>query len=280
MNQLQVKTIELTPAVVEFNFDELSEVLDQQLSKYEGLEFTEKDAASCKKTITELNKGKKALNDYRLKTKKELTVSVTEFENKCKELAAKFDSVINPLKEQQDEFEENRKAIKRLEIEGFIDHLVHVEGLNEKYAARLMILESHLNKSKSLKSIREDLTVKAEHLGIAQDKFEADQEVIKSHVQLINAKENLNLPESPFLSLLDHKEVADIKAQIETAAKVDLEKDEPKFEQVPLSSAPASVSKDDEMFVERYWVAATESQLEALEEFMNQENIEWKVIEE
>ncbi|MCM3396815.1 DUF1351 domain-containing protein [Oceanobacillus profundus] len=225
-----MKTIELTPAVVEFNFDELSSVLDEQLSKYEGLEFTEKDAASCKKTITELNKGKKSLNDYRLKTKKELTVSVTEFENKCKELAGKFDQVINPLKEQHDQFEEERKEIKRLEIEGYIDHLIHIEGLNDKYAARLLVLESYLTKSKTIKSIKEELTVKAEHLGIAQDKYEADREIIKSHVELINTKENINLPESPFLSLLDHKEVADIKAQIETAAKVDLEKDEPKFD--------------------------------------------------
>lgn len=273
MNELQVKTIELTPAVVEFNFDELSSVLDEQLSKYEGLEFTEKDVAACKKTITELNKGKKALNDYRLKTKKELTASVTEFENKCKELAGKFDAVINPLKEQADEFEENRKNEKRTKVQEIIDELIDKEGLNEKYAARLMILESHLNKSKSLKSIREDLTVKAEHLGIAQDKFEADQEVIKSHVQLINAKENLNLPESPFVNLLDHKEVADIKAQIESAAKVENEKDVP--EQVPLSSVPESKSIDEPICFETYEVFATESQLDALEEFMNDKNIKW-----
>lgn len=280
MNELQVKTINFTPAVVEFNFDELSNVLDEQLAKYQGLEFTEKDVAECKKTITELNKGKKALDDYRKKTKKELTASVTEFENKCKELAAKFDSVIDPLKEQHDQFEEKRKDIKRMEIEGFIDHLIHVENLNDKYAAQLVIDDSYLTKSKTIKSIKEELTTKAEHLGIQQDKEDADQEVIKSHVALTNAKNGVNLPESVYIKLLDFKDVGTIKILIEADAENEIKKPKEvvkEYKQVPLSEAPGL---DEATFVERYEVTATESQLDALEEFMNREEIQWKVIEE
>ncbi|MYL57394.1 DUF1351 domain-containing protein [Virgibacillus halodenitrificans] len=275
MNELQVKTVELSPAKVEFNFNELSAVLDDQLAKYEGLEFTEKDAAECKKTITELNKGKKSLDTYRKETKKELSVEITEFEKQCKELGKKFDSVISPLKEQYEEFEEERKAKKRSQIAPIIESLIEKEGLNKKYINQLIdIPKEYFNKSKSIKAIKAELTTKAEHLGIQQDKEEADQEVIKSYVELVNAKENVNLPESAFTGLLGYKEVVDIKAQIESAAQAEKEK---QYEKVPLSEAPGH---DEESYDEVYQVTGTEEQLSSLEEYMSSQSITWKVVEE
>ncbi|MCC2248829.1 DUF1351 domain-containing protein [Virgibacillus sp. AGTR] len=277
MNELQVKTIDLTPAKVEFNFEELSAVLDDQLAKYEGLEFTEQDATACKKTITELNKGKKALDTYRKETKKELTVSVTRFENQCKELGKKFDSVINPLKEQHDQFEEKRKEIKRMEIEGYIDHLIHIEGLNDKYASQLVVEESYLTKSKTIKSIKEELIVKAEHLGVQQDKEKADQEVIKSHVDLINLENGTDLLNITYISLLDHEiPVNEIKNQIERDAKIKVKNDQMK--EVPLSEAPGHTEED--IFVETYHVEGTEGQLQKLEEYMSSQSLTWSVMEE
>lgn len=273
---LQVKTINLSPAVVEFNFDELSDVLDQQLAKYKELEFTEKDAAACKKTITELNKGKKALSDYRKETKKKLSVEITEFENKCKELSAKFDSVINPLKEQADEFEESRRAAKREKVQAIIVELIDKEGLDEKHASQLVIEDSYLNKSTTIKSIREDLITKAEHLGIQQDKEESDIQIIKMSVEIANERYGVELLDSTYIRLLEHEDIEKIKVLITDDAQDKAEKkDEPKYEQVPLSSAPASKSIDEETFVENYKVTGTESQLDALEDFMNRENIEW-----
>ena len=91
MNQLQVKTIELEPAKVVFNHEEIKKDLDKSLKKYSGLTFTEDDATECRSTISELRKGKKAVDQYRIKTKKELTEPVAKFENKCKSLNKKFD---------------------------------------------------------------------------------------------------------------------------------------------------------------------------------------------
>ncbi|MCM3396814.1 hypothetical protein M3638_03035 [Oceanobacillus profundus] len=47
-----------------------------------------------------------------------------------------------------------------------------------------------------------------------------------------------------------------------------------------ISSAPASVSKDDEMFVETYQVEGTDYDLKMLEEYLSSNNLTWKVIEE
>lgn len=277
MNALQVKTINLTPAVVEFNFEELSAILNENLKKYDGLTFTEKDAAACKKTIAELNKGKKALDTYRKDTKKELTASVTAFENQCKELNKKFDEVINPLKEQYDQFENDRKELKRKQIREVIDQLIEQQGLNETYAAQLIIPEEYFNKSKTLKSIKDELSTKAEHLGIQQDKEEADQEIIKSHVQLINTKYDTNLPESAYLSLLAYTQVAEVKERIEADAEKEVEKCISNSQVV--SPVTKAVDKSEKIYFEQYQVEGTEYELKMLEEYMSSNGLTWKVIE-
>lgn len=271
MNELTVKTVVMEPAKVEFNFDELSEVLDAQLAKYEGLEFTEEQVKECKKTITELNKGKKALNEYRLKTKKELSKEITDFEARCKHLSNKFDDVINPLKAQADKFEEDRREEKREKVQKIVDELIEEEGLNEKYAAQLEIENSYLNKSTTMKSIREDLETKAQHLGIAQDKEESDIEIIKMTVEIANERYKVNLLETTYIRLLDHEDINDIKKIIMEDAQDEVDK---KIEKAPIEA------ESDEKFVEKYQVTGTEEQLDVLEEYMSSHGLIWSVIEE
>lgn len=285
--ELQVKTVTLTPAVVEFNFAELSSALDENLKKYDGLTFTEKDAAACKKTITELNKGKKALDSYRKETKKKLTASVTAFENQCKELNQKFDDVINPLKDQHDQFEINRKEEKRQKVNDIISKLINKEDLNDKYMSQLIVKDEYLTKSKTLKSIEDELAISAEHLGIKQDKEEADMDIIKSHVELVNTKNDLNLIDSSYINLLDYQSVEAIKERIETDALNEVEK----AQRVVETKVQSKVKKHHEVpvkeesdtneatFVEVYELTGTESQLDELEEYMSSQCLSWRGID-
>ncbi|MDC3412555.1 DUF1351 domain-containing protein [Terrihalobacillus insolitus] len=295
VNELQVKTIKFEPAKVEFNYQELESILNENLKRYEGLTFTEDDAAECKKTIAELNKGKKMVDQYRLKTKKQLTEPVTAFENQCKDLNKKFDEVITPLKEQHDSFEEKRKDEKRKKVQVIIDQLVEDIGLQDKYATELIVEDGYLAKSKTMKSIEEELKTVAEHLKMKHDKAESDKQIIHSHVELVNAKNDLKLIESTYINLLDFQEVQDVKARIENDAekvledarkeKEQKEKEEretksKEYKQVPLSSAPGHIEEDEPTYFELYEVTGTESQLEALEDFMNREEISFKIKED
>ena len=214
MNELQVKTIELEPAKVVFNHEEIEKDLDKNLKKYSGLTFTEDDATECRSTISELRKGKKAVDQYRIKTKKELTEPVTEFENKCKSLNKKFDEVINPLVVQSDSFEEKRKNEKLAEIHEIIAQLIEYHDLHEKYAVDLVVADNYLTKSKTIKSITEELKTNAEHLETKQDKEAADKENIINIVKLANAEHKLNLTESAYVRLLEFNDIADIKKQV------------------------------------------------------------------
>ena len=104
MNDLQL-TSKVVPAQVEFNYEAMNIQLDTTLLKYKGLVFTDETMSDCKKTIAELRKGQKALNDFKIKTKKQLNKAVDDFEAKCKLLDNKFNVVIEPISKQAAEFE-------------------------------------------------------------------------------------------------------------------------------------------------------------------------------
>jgi len=121
MNELKIIANNTTPAKVDFNYKEIEAQLNKVLEKYKGLVFTDETVKDCKKTIADLRKGQKSLDDFRKDTKKILTESVTVFENDCKVLYKKFDEVIDPLKEQADHFETLRKEEKKKAVEQLIE---------------------------------------------------------------------------------------------------------------------------------------------------------------
>lgn len=193
--QLQIQTIDFTPAIFTFNADQISAMLDAQLAKYQGLEFTEDKEAEAKKVIAELNKAKKLLDTYRKDMKAKLTVSVTDFENKIKELAAKFDAVIIPLTEQTAQFEADRKHKKRMEIEALVIALIVEHKLKPEFAIKLVYPEEYLNRTTSIKTITLELRAKADQLKADQDRLAAELELIKGSVDLAN----ISLTGSPLL---------------------------------------------------------------------------------
>lgn len=304
-----LRIIETTPAVVKFNYEEMETNLDAVLVKYQGLTFTDSDAAECKKTIAELRKGQKALSDFRIKTKKELTESVTDFEKQCKKLHDKFETVISPLTIQNDQFELDRRELKRVEIQSIIDSLVADHLLSEKYAAKLVILEEYFNKGKAIKAISKELAALADTLSVQEDKEAQDIDLIKTKVQLANAEyqlfENALFPE-PYLRLLDHRSVANIDGMI-TADAVQINEREKKAAearvakaaeipkvigavsspgpaQIPSvgNSVSASVPEPRSTITATYEVTGTDDQLSELESYLDgftgADNFSWRII--
>lgn len=184
--QIQIQTIDFTPAIVKFNAEQISAILDEQLAKYQGLTFTEDKEAEAKKVIAELNKAKKMLDTYRKETKAKLTASVTDFEDEIKKLAAKFDAVIGPLTEQTAQFEADRRQKKRTEIEGLIAGLIIEHELDPQFAAKLVYPEEYLNRTVSIKSITFDLQAEAEKLKGDQDRLANELQLICGSVELAN----------------------------------------------------------------------------------------------
>ena len=219
MDNLQIITNHITPAKVDFNYKEISNQLDLVLDKYKGLIFTEETVSDCKKTMAELRKGQKALDDFRKNTKKELTESVTVFENDCKFLYSKFTDVIDPLKEQSDYFETNRKESKRLEVEGIIENLIEQYELPDKYSKELIVQDGYLIASISIKKVTDELEFQARELKDKQDEEELDKAFIIETVEGINENNKLDLLSESYTRLMDHMDTRTILSRINEDSK-------------------------------------------------------------
>ena len=297
---LVLKVYETTPAVVSFNYQEITNHLDSVLAKYRGLVFTDSTIAECKKTIAELRKGQKSLDEFRISTKKQLTASVTDFEKECKTLHSKFEEVIKPLSEQQDQFELDRREKKRAEIQSIIDALVTEKALNEKFAARLVILEEYFNKGKTIKAIKTELSTLATSLKVQQDKEAQDEDLIKTKVELANAQYQLTnaLRPGAYSMLLSYKSIAEIEALIISDAQEvqELEKekaevlaakdvDVPKVEEVRITqtfAAPESMPMTSPVVSEEittlYQITGTKEQLLALQGYLDANDLTWDIM--
>jgi len=291
-----IRVFETTPAVVSFNYQEISDHLAGVLEKYKGLVFSDKDVAECKKTIAELRKGQKSLDEFRKATKKQLTESVTAFEAQCKLLYGKFDVVIAPLTMQSAQFELDRQNLKRVEIQSFIDVLIADHMLADKFAEQLVIYDEYLAKGKTIKAIKAELLALANTLSVQEEKEAQDIDLIKTKVQLANAEYQLaprNLTADQYLRLLGYKSVTEIDLLITTdaqtakdvfdALKADKAAEVPKVEaitpepvEIPsVGNATLSVSDEPRKVVAIYEVSGTAEQLEALEEYLDDNCLVW-----
>lgn len=294
-----IRVFETTPAVVSFNYQEISDHLDGVLEKYKGLVFSDSDVAECKKTIAELRKGQKSLDEFRKATKKQLTESVTAFEAQCKLLYGKFDTVLRPLTEQQDQFELDCRELKRVEIQSVIDSLIVEKLLSDKYAEKLVILEDYFNKGKKLKDIKTELSALANTLSVQEDKEAQDIDLIKTKVELANAQyqliENALMPE-PYLRLLAYnKPVSEIDLLITSDAQQIREREKkaaedliakaaeaPKVVEAVMTetftdpkSAPTVTVAAGEKITATYEITGTQEQLSALEEYLDTVGLNW-----
>lgn len=215
MNELQVETLKLSPAVIEFNHKDIEKELQENLAKYEGLTFTSDATSEIRSTLAELRKGKKAVDDYRKAVKKELNEPVKEFESKCKELDRYFDDVITPLDSQLKTFVERERAEKLAKLEGAKNEYISIHGLNDEYVDRVEIEDRFLTKSVSLKVASESIEFQVKNLKMEQDKLESDKEVITTTIKLANAENDMNFSIDAYLRLLEFDSVDYIKKQIE-----------------------------------------------------------------
>ncbi|MBU3155151.1 DUF1351 domain-containing protein [Clostridium estertheticum] len=239
--QVQTKVTQIIPAKVSFNYAEIDTQLDVTLKKYNGLVFTEDTVKECKKTMTELRKGKKSLNDFRIKTKALLTEDITKFEDQCKKLNDKFDTVINPISLQADKFEVDRREQKRIDIQTIIDTLTDERFLEYKYYSQLVITEQMLNKGTKIKAINIDLTNQADLLLSQQNIEEANIELIKSKVELANSQYGVTLLNNLYLGLLeDGKDINSLIKMInENAEKTKIVAEEAEAERLAIEARKA-----------------------------------------
>lgn len=150
--ELKVNEV-IIPERIDFNFEELKTELSEQVEKYKNLVYTDDQIKECKADKASLNRLKKALNDERIRRKKEYLKPFEEFEGKVNEIIKIIDEPLQLIDKQVKEFEEKKKADKRIEIGAFWETTEHPEWMT---LARIFD-ERWLNATYTMKQIQADI---------------------------------------------------------------------------------------------------------------------------
>lgn len=105
------------PGVAEFsNFEEIKTYLDQQLSVYRNIVYSDDSLKTAKADKAQLNKLKKALNERRKEIKAVYMEPYLRIETQIKELTAMIDEPLQVIESFVKEMEEKERSEKRVEI--------------------------------------------------------------------------------------------------------------------------------------------------------------------
>lgn len=277
--ELQVQVLRMEMPVVEFNTDEISNYLDNLLTKYDGLVFTDESAKECKSTIAELNKMAKSISTFRIEKKKELLAPVDLFEAQCKQLAAKIENVIEPLKMQADAFEERRKQEKRTQVEEWVKEALLVVPLEQKYADRVEIKSEYLNATATAPKVKTDIMAQIKSLESEQKSYYDKIEIIHTKCELFTLRLGLQVELVPdmFMHLVDTHDGATIESMIKAQAEKQQLAEQAAIERIRLQAeAKAKVEAEAAAQVEIDKVKAESAQqietisaaVEAIQEFV------------
>lgn len=169
MQAIEMHYPEIEP--IRWNHEELKQWLLDRTEQYHGLVVTadKEQIQDAKKHMADMRKLRKALEDERIKAKKKILKPYDDFAVKEKELIQILDDAIQELDVQVKEYDEmlrqekleKTKEIYKEEI-GDLDRTIPFEKVYQ---------ESWLNKTKTLKSIREEVAN-------IRDKVDADLRLI------------------------------------------------------------------------------------------------------
>lgn len=115
MNELQV-TVQQTPGVIRWNFEDLKTALKQEMDSYSSLVYTDETIPVAKKDVATLRKLRTMVEDRRKEIKNKCLEPYAVIEAQAKELTALIDSPINLINGQVKDYETAQKEKKKADI--------------------------------------------------------------------------------------------------------------------------------------------------------------------
>ena len=260
---------------IDFNFEDLKDALTAELELYKNLVFTEDTKADAKKTVAELRKLKKQINDKRIEVKKLYMQPYTDFEAKVKELDKLINEPIAYISGQIDAFEQKRIEEKRELINEIYLELVSEREDIAGYAELNRVYDSKWeNASTSKKTIQEAIT---SYL----DSVDNDIAAIESMESEYEAKALMRYKETGVLSdaLLTIRQWEKQKEEIlkaEEEKQAEAEADEILDAPEPIEEFIEPTEKNDIMKIARYEVKVDPFQQTQLECYMQECGIQYR----
>ena len=245
---IQVKEFQAPKIVI--NYETLKAELENMLAEYKGLVVTEQTLAGDKAAQKELASLRVKIDTYRKEKKKELEQPIKHFEAQCKELIALVESVEQPIKEGIKVYDDQKREEKRQTALRLIKEVAEATGLNEKYTAKLDVLDKYMNLTATEKAVREDLETRAFALKVEQDREQERLDIIVSVLESENLRLKTPLQLSFWQPVIDRgaptsEIITSIKNHAALAYEAENKPVEPPKEQQPTEMPPQAENKPE-----------------------------------
>lgn len=288
MKELKVqepKIIYTTPTIDFSNVNQLETQLGQFLSRFDGYQVTRESLSSDKKTLTELNKLAKSLDDNRKDVKGEILIPVKDFETAVKHLVGMIDQVTANIKDGIQFYEDKAKDDRHNQR---YSRMVQIAGAAEVNPDLIEYNPKWDNKTFNNQQFEENINFQIDRIIKEREHFETSKQVIE------NKARELLLPPQTFIDSLSYKELPMVLKEMELAKQqIDqLNEESRKREEAKLAAEKSNeVIKGDKVIDKtngeikdeiRKWKIAmvgTKTQLMSVKQFLVDNGIKYEVIQ-
>ena len=265
--ELKVEEIK-SLAPIQFNYEDIKKWVTEKAKEYKSVVYTEETITTAKSDRATLNKVAKAINDEKIRIKKEVLKPFEDFETKCKELQGIITDASSSIDAQVKAFEEKEQNEKKEQIKSVFD--AYIGDYKDLILFDLIFNPRWLNKTYTMKKIEEEinhLVVKtSDDMKVLEGQIK--DEVILKQVQAFyfshiadtdclssSLKYGMNVIES-------NKKLEELKQQQEARKEV---------KATPVQQAPTQ----EELQVIDFRVWVTQEQKMKIRDFLIQNNIKY-----
>ena len=289
---MDIEVKEFQPPKIVINYETLKAELEKHLKVYSGLIVTAETLDGSKAAQKELASLRVKIDTYRKDKKKEIEKPIKEFEAQCKELVALVESVEKPIKEGIKVFDDQKREEKRQKALQLAEEVVEAAGLNEKYAAKLDVIDKYMNLTATAKAVKEDLETRAFALKIEQDREAERLEIINSVIDSENQKLKTKLTTDMFSRMIDSEaSTSSIIEEIKLRAAVLYEAEnnpveQPKEEQTTETpQQPEKAVNEAQVQTEKHYTATlklvgTLEELRSVSAYIKEHGISYEVLDQ
>lgn len=270
--ELKVEEIKAL-APIQFNYEDIKKWVTEKAKEYKSVVYTEETITSAKTDRATLNKVAKAINDEKIRIKKEVLKPFEDFENKCKELQGIITDASNSIDVQVKAFEEKEQNEKKDQIKLIFNE--YIGEFKDLIDFDSIFNPRWLNKTYTMKKIEEEinhLVVKTkDDLNVIENTI--DDESLLPQIKIYYFK---NINDSAVLgnALQEYQRLIEGRKKLESLNNT---QNVTKIEQNATDNVQ-NVQKTENLLQIDFRVLATREQFEKLRDFLIENKIDFRRI--
>ena len=282
--ELKIKEYQL-PEAIDFNYREFRQELEEKITVYTNLVYSDDQIKLAKADRANLNKLKKALNDERIRREREYLEPFNTFKNQIKELISIIDKPVGLIDKQIKSYEQQQIEEKRVKLEQVFNGLESPDWLTFEQ----IFTERWLQNSVSIKAAKDSMNMTLERVAKDLDTIEKLPEFAFEALQVYKTTLDINnaISEAQRMSQIQKQKrehEAELAKQAEKEKSDQAEMPLPEADDInicaDMPATPKITDQSPKMDEARMWVAfeayLTVSDAIALKEFFESKNIEFR----